>query len=110
LINLLVNAVKFTAAGGRIELSAELTQRRALAFTVIDTGIGMSAEDQATALEPFGQVNAASSAGRQGTGLGLPIVKALAELHGGTLAIDSAPGVGTNITVTVPADRVKSIV
>jgi signal transduction histidine kinase len=110
LINLLVNAVKFTAAGGRIELSAELTQSRALAFTVIDTGIGMSAEDQATALEPFGQANAASSAGRQGSGLGLPIVKALAELHGGTLAIDSAPGAGTTITVTVPADRVESIV
>jgi signal transduction histidine kinase len=110
LINLLMNAVKFTEAGGRIELSAGLTQSRALAFTVIDTGIGMSAADEAIALEPFGQVNAASSAGRQGSGLGLSIVKALVELHGGALAIDSAPGVGTTIKVTVPADRVESIV
>jgi signal transduction histidine kinase len=109
LINLLVNAVKFTDAGGRIDLAATLTPGRALVFTVTDTGIGMSAEDQATALEPFGQANAASSAARQGSGLGLTIVKALVELHGGTLTIDSTPGTGTTIAVTVPARRVETL-
>jgi PAS domain S-box-containing protein len=107
LINLLANAVKFTEAGGRIDLAAALTQDRALKFTVTDTGIGMSPEDQATALQPFGQVHAASPAGRQGSGLGLSIVKALVELHGGTLGIDSTPGAGTTITVTMPANRVE---
>ena len=107
LINLLANAVKFTEAGGRIDLAAALTQEQALAFTVTDTGIGMRVEDQAIALEPFGQVHASSPAGRQGSGLGLCIVKALMELHGGTLCIDSAPGAGTTITVTVPANRVE---
>jgi signal transduction histidine kinase len=67
----------------------------------------MSPEDQATALQPFGQVHAASPAGRQGSGLGLSIVKALVELHGGTLGIDSTPGAGTTITVTMPANRVE---
>ena len=108
LINLLANAVKFTDAGGRIDLAAALTPDKALAFTVTDNGIGMSVEDQAVALEPFGQVHAGSPAGRQGSGLGLSIVKALVELHGGTLAIDSAPGAGTKIAVTVPANRVES--
>ena len=108
LINLLANAVKFTEAGGRIDLAAALTQDQALAFTVTDTGIGMRVEDQAIALEPFGQVHAASPAARHGSGLGLSIVKALVELHGGTLCIDSAPGAGTTITVTVPANRVES--
>jgi signal transduction histidine kinase len=106
LINLLTNAVKFTDQDGRVALSAWTSVDGGFAFAVTDTGIGMSADEQAVALEPFGQVNGQSPAGRQGTGLGLSIVKALTELHGGTLTIDSAPGEGSAITVSLPPDRV----
>ena len=108
LANLLSNAVKFTEAGGQIELAATVTPERALSFTVTDTGIGMSAADQIIALEPFGQVHATSPAGRKGSGLGLSIVNSLMQLHKGTLAIDSAPGAGSAITVTLPPDRVHA--
>ena len=109
LVNLLANAVKFTEPGGTVDLAAVLTDDGSFAFTVADTGIGMREEDQAVALAPFGQVNAASPAGRQGSGLGLPIVKALIERHGGTLKIESEPGVGSALTVTLPATRVETL-
>jgi signal transduction histidine kinase len=109
LINLLANAVKFTGAGGRIDLAAGLAPDGALAFKVSDNGVGMSADEQAIALQPFRQAHAASAAARQGSGLGLSIVKALAELHGGELSVDSAPGAGTTVTVTVPPDRVATV-
>ena len=109
LVNLLANAVKFTEPGGTVDLAAVLTDDGSFAFTVADTGIGMREEDQAVALAPFGQLNAASPAGRQGSGLGLPIVKALIERHGGTLKIESEPGVGSALTVTLPATRVETL-
>jgi signal transduction histidine kinase len=109
LVNLLANAVKFTEPGGTVDLAAVLTDDGSFAFTVADTGIGMREEDQAVALAPFGQVNAASPAGRQGSGLGLSIVKALIELHSGTLKIESEPGVGSALTVTLPATRVETL-
>jgi signal transduction histidine kinase len=105
LLNLLSNAVKFTPKGGVVIISAG--RRGAdLAITVADTGIGMAPEHIAIALERFGQVDSRLARRYEGTGLGLPLVKRLVELHGGTLAIDSTLGHGTIVTVVLPAARV----
>ena len=69
---------------------------------VIDTGVGMSEQDLAIALTPFGQVDATHARWREGTGLGLPIAKALVQLHGGELRIKSQKDVGTEVTVLLP--------
>ena len=97
LLNLLANAVKFTPRGGAVTVSAE-RRGTAIAVIVADTGIGIAAEHNAG----DGRFARPSDGG----GLGLPLVKRLVELHGGTLAIDSAPGRGTTVTVLLPADRV----
>jgi signal transduction histidine kinase/HAMP domain-containing protein len=100
-LNLLSNAIKFTEAGGTISLAvAELAD--GIAVTVGDTGIGMDPEDVSVALQPFAQVDNRLERRYEGTGLGLPLTKALVDLHGGTMAIDSARGRGTRITVTFP--------
>ena len=67
-----------------------------------DTGVGMREEDIATALEPFGQVENQQIPDNQGTGLGLPLTKQLAELHGGRLEMESQPGRGTTVTILLP--------
>jgi signal transduction histidine kinase len=105
LLNLLSNALKFTPKGGAIALTAE--RRGAdIAIAVADTGIGMAHEHISIALARFGQVDNRLARRYEGTGLGLPLVKRLVELHGGTLAIDSALGRGTTVTVLLPADRI----
>ncbi len=101
LLNLLSNAVKFTPRGGRAWVSAAVADR-ILKIAVHDTGVGMAAQDIPKALAPFGQVRGVLSREHQGTGLGLPLVKSLAELHGGTLDLDSLPGKGTVVTINLP--------
>lgn len=101
LLNLLSNAVKFTPRGGRAWVSAAIVERT-LKIAVHDTGVGMAAQDIPKALAPFGQVRGVLSREHQGTGLGLPLVKSLAELHGGTLDLDSLPGKGTVVTISLP--------
>ncbi len=104
--NLLTNAIKFTPEGGSVTLEAALQPSGGLAVRVIDTGIGMKAEDIPVALSPFGQIENVLSRKSQGTGLGLPLTKALVELHGGVLTLASEVGKGTAVTVTLPAERV----
>lgn len=104
-LNLLSNAVRFTPAGGRVEVCVWRRDGTDLVVRVADTGIGISAEDQPRVLEPFFQVAAAQTIERGGTGLGLPLVKALAERHGGTFSLASQAEVGTTVTLTLPADR-----
>jgi PAS domain S-box-containing protein len=106
LLNLLSNAVKFTDAEGRVSVSGTCAPDGGFTFEVTDTGIGMTPEDMAVALAPFGQVDSSLSRRYEGTGLGLPLAKALTELHDGRLEIDSAPGAGTRIRVRLPAERV----
>ena len=103
LLNLLSNALKFTPSGG--EITIEVFRRGPdIAISVSDTGIGIRAEDIPKVLEPFGQVESLMSQKHKGTGLGLPLTKELAELHGGSLTMESSIDVGTTVTITLPPD------
>lgn len=108
LLNLLSNAVKFTPAGGKAWVTIAV-QGPMLQFAVHDTGVGMAPQDIPKALAPFGQVRGVLSRDHQGTGLGLPLVKSLAELHGGRLELQSEPGKGTVATISLPLRRVDPI-
>jgi signal transduction histidine kinase len=106
LVNLLSNAAKFTPRGGLIGLVIRRTAPGGIAFTVSDTGPGMTADEIARALETFGQVDSGLERRHDGAGLGLPLARRLTELHGGTLDIDSAKGRGTTVIITLPPARV----
>jgi PAS domain S-box-containing protein len=105
LLNLLSNAVKFTPAGGRVEIEGCPAGRGGVVVAVADTGIGMDPADIALALEPFRQIENALTRRTEGTGLGLPLAKALIEMHGGTLSVTSEPGRGTRVELWLPPDR-----
>jgi signal transduction histidine kinase len=100
-LNLLSNAIKFTEKGGEITLAAEMVAD-AIFVSVSDTGIGMSPEDIEVAMQPFGQVDNRLERRYEGTGLGLPLTKSLAELHGASMVIESERQRGTKVTVTFP--------
>jgi signal transduction histidine kinase/HAMP domain-containing protein len=100
-LNLLSNAIKFTEKGGTVSLAVAACDS-GIAVTVADTGIGMSPEDVEIAFQPFGQVDNRLERRYEGTGLGLPLTKALVDLHKGAIVIDSARGQGTRVTVTFP--------
>ncbi|MCA3563369.1 MAG: PAS domain S-box protein [Methylocystis sp.] len=104
LLNLLSNAAKFTEAGGQVVASTTLTDRGEVIIRVRDTGIGMGPDDVRRALEPFRQIPGPRASG--GTGLGLPLTKALVEANRAGFAIESEPGRGTLVEVTFPATRV----
>ena len=107
LLNLLSNAVKFTESGGTIEITCRPDEDNNMIITVTDTGIGMAEEDIPKALSAFGQVHKdiAGTKASSGTGLGLPLCKMFAELHGGELQMQSILGVGTKVSVIIPSDR-----
>jgi PAS domain S-box-containing protein len=107
LLNLLTNAIKFTPQGGRIDVIARLDAGGDFVLEVADTGIGIAPDDIATALTPFGQVDGKLSRKYEGTGLGLPLTRAMVELHGGTLSIASVLREGTTVTIRLPAVRVR---
>ena len=111
LLNLISNAVKFTPEGGTITVGV----RRAsapdgggggVALSVADTGIGIAADDIPKLMKPFAQVHNVYKRKYQGAGLGLTLVRSFAELHGGTVKLESAPGHGTTVTVALPEGRV----
>ncbi|MEQ3649915.1 HAMP domain-containing sensor histidine kinase [Hyphomonas sp.] len=97
--NLVSNAIKYSSSGGTVTLDAR-DEGNATVLSVTDKGAGMSAEDVRRVLEPFSQ--GSNSKGRQGTGLGLAVVHSFAQLHGGQVVIDSAPGKGTKVEVSLP--------
>ncbi len=105
LTNLLANAIKFTPEGGEITMAASVSPAGKMVLQVKDTGVGISAEDIPTALAPFGQIENSLSGKSQGTGLGLPLTKALIELHGGDMRLESVVGKGTSITIEFPSER-----
>ena len=107
LLNLLSNAIKFTPKGGSVTLEAEVEHDGALRVAVADTGIGIAPEDQTKVMAPFTQVESAQSRKYEGTGLGLPISQAMANLHGGQVSLSSELGAGTTITLRFPASRIE---
>jgi signal transduction histidine kinase len=107
LLNLLTNAIKFSKQGGTIEVFARLAPSVELTFGVRDDGVGIAQGEQAHVFERFGQARGHIANPEKGTGLGLPIVKGLAEAHGGSIAMESCVGKGTCVTVTLPPDRIE---
>ena len=105
LLNLLSNAVKFTPARGRVSVDTRLADN-GLSISVTDTGIGIAEEKIAMVFTPFAQVDGSLKRKYEGTGLGLSLTKGLVELHGGTIAMESAPGRGTTVTLWFPSERV----
>jgi PAS domain S-box-containing protein len=106
LSNVLSNAVKFTPASGSVSVKAYRGPDRGLLIEIADTGMGMSAQRIARALEPFRQGDETLARRYEGLGLGLPLAQALVRLHGGRLAITSAEGQGTTVNIALPAERV----
>jgi two-component system cell cycle sensor histidine kinase PleC len=105
MLNLLSNAVKFTNPGGQIWVRVARRDNGDLEVVVADTGIGMAPEDIPKALAPFEQIGRSAYRASEGTGLGLPIAKALVERHGGTFTMTSELGKGTTVTLTFPEER-----
>lgn len=106
--NLISNAIKFTPEGGRVEIRADGSPSGGARLSVQDNGVGMSEEELELALTPFGQVDGSRSRLREGTGLGLPIARALTELHGATFEITSEKDVGTRIQMDFPFAGIES--
>jgi len=105
LANLLSNAVKFTPPGGTIEVSAALNADGGIEIRVADTGVGIAPADRAHLFDRFGQTTPEVTSAHRGSGLGLPIVKGLVDMHGGRIHVESELGEGTSITVAFPAER-----
>ncbi len=111
LLNLMSNAVKFTPPGGRVTVGAETIDSMIHVY-VADTGIGIAAEDLPRLGDPFFQAKSNYDRSFEGAGLGLSLVRGLVGLHGGALSLESAPGMGTRVTVRLPLDcrtHVKTI-
>jgi PAS domain S-box-containing protein len=107
-LNLLSNSIKFTGAGGQVIVSTAVTDSRGVVLRVRDTGEGMSDQELKAALEPFRQLATASRWGSSGTGLGLPITKALAEANHAVFSISSTVHDGTLVEVSFPSSRVRA--
>jgi two-component system cell cycle sensor histidine kinase PleC len=107
-LNLLSNAVKFTPPGGKVEVDADRQSDGTVAIAVSDTGTGIADEDMQRVFENFGQGRHDVVSNDKGTGLGLPIVKGLVAAHGGSIALNSQSGVGTCVTIILPASRMRA--
>jgi signal transduction histidine kinase len=108
ILNLLFNSIKFTPAGGRVELSAE-EEGAFLVLRVRDTGMGISPKDLPNVFDRFWQADSSSQRKYQGTGIGLSLVKELAEVQGGSISVESGVGQGTVMTVKVPLEKTDKI-
>jgi two-component system cell cycle sensor histidine kinase PleC len=107
LLNLASNAVKFTPPGGRLTIFCHLDSAGEIRLGMSDTGVGIARDDLPSVFENFGQGRHDVVTADKGTGLGLPIVKGLAECHGGRVELQSEVGEGTTVTVILPATRVS---
>jgi PAS domain S-box-containing protein len=105
-LNLLSNAVRYTQAGGQVIVSTAYEPTGDVVLRVRDTGIGMSQGEIEQALKPFKQINALKRPRGDGTGLGLPLTKAMVEANRARFAISSAPGEGTMVEIVFPSQRV----
>jgi len=107
-INLLSNAVKFTPAGGKVTLRARRLEN-AVEIAVVDTGVGIAADQQALVFEEFRQAGGDYLRKSEGTGLGLSLAKRFVELHGGTMRVESAPGQGSTFAFVLPERVVEAV-
>ncbi len=105
-LNLLSNAIRYTPAGGQVIVSTSYEPAGDILMRVRDTGIGMAAAEIEQALKPFKQINALKRPRGDGTGLGLPLTKAMVEANRARFAISSTPGEGTLVEITFPSTRV----
>lgn len=110
MLNIIGNAIKFTPDRGRITVESHLDNERNLVLMVTDTGVGISQEDIPLVMKPFGQARGRADVAdsETGTGLGLPLSRSFVEKHSGTLSITSEVGIGTRVTITIPASRIMS--
>ncbi|MGF1610680.1 MAG: ATP-binding protein [Kiloniellales bacterium] len=107
LLNLISNAIKFTPAGGGVTIGARCETNGDIRLWVTDNGIGIATENLAKVTQPFTQVENVYERRHHGSGLGLSLVRALSEIHGGSIEIDSRLGGGTTVTVRLPSQRVE---
>ena len=107
LLNLLTNALKFTPEGGTVDCLCSISDESGLKLIITDTGIGMTADEIELAMNEFGTRDAYLHEGANGTGLGLPITRAMIDRHGGGFSMTSTKGQGTSVTVTLPRERTK---
>ncbi|MCC7260065.1 MAG: HAMP domain-containing histidine kinase, partial [Alphaproteobacteria bacterium] len=108
LLNILSNAVKFNPDGGKVTVRAWRDRgRSAVIIEVVDTGIGIAPEDMDTAMAHFGQVESGFNRHYEGTGLGLPLSKKYVQAMGGVFELQSAAGLGTTVTITLPLQPIK---
>ena len=105
--NLLSNAVKFTPEHGNVWIECEPSSDDVVCFSVGDTGIGISPEDQTAVFDTFRQISSTTRGVREGTGLGLAIVKRLVEMHGGEIRLESERGKGSRFSFTMPVSRTE---
>ncbi len=103
ILNLLSNAIKFTPKQGTVSLSISADNERGCVVEVRDNGMGMDPANLETVMRPFGQIDDDLNRQLEGTGLGLPLVKSMTDMHDSTLEIDTALGRGTTVTMTPPA-------
>ena len=104
-INLANNSIKFTKPGGHVIMRTYIDEQNRAVLEVEDTGIGIPEKDLKAVFDPFMRVDSALVSEKEGTGLGLPLVHALTELHGGTINLQSEVGSGTKISVILPHER-----
>lgn len=107
--NLLQNAIKFTPASGRIVVDARQDGNGRVVVAVTDNGIGIAAGDLDRVLQPFVQADSSLSRQYEGVGLGLPLCRKFAEMHGGVLELESEFGVGTTVRLVLPEDRALNV-
>jgi len=107
-LNILSNATKFTHDKGHISISSAINEAGDVEIRIKDSGIGMTHEEIEIALTPFAQVQSSLARQYEGTGLGLPLAHNLIEIHNGTLNIESEPGIGTEVIITLPKNRIRT--
>ncbi|MGB0631651.1 MAG: sensor histidine kinase [Alphaproteobacteria bacterium] len=105
LVNLLSNAIKFTEKGGEVRIEVQIDPNAGYWLKIIDTGIGIAADDIPRIFERFGKIDSRVAREADGIGIGLSLTKSLVELHCGIIDVESELGIGTTVSVWLPAEK-----